>query len=151
MFLKQVTNNILVVHIRTAIQCLWCNLLCCLAIFLKFAWRYKATERPKWTGWGLKPFWINYSCMTLDSDSYWAEVVGSTPTRSISFCEGITVLNQACFRLLSDRMSSNVLDRSDRKKFDKVFDIPRLHISACSYRTQPVRLYPIIMLILLCC
>jgi hypothetical protein len=44
---------------------------------------------------------------------------------------------------------SNALDRSDRKKFDEMFDIPRLYTSACSYAVQPVRLYPILMSILL--
>lgn len=43
----------------------------------------------------------------------------------------------------------NGLDKSDRKKFDEMFDIPRLYISACSYAVQPVRLYPILMPILL--
>ena len=37
------------------------------------------------------------------------------------------------------------LDKSDRKKFDEMFDIPRLYTSACSYAVQPVRLYPILM------
>jgi hypothetical protein len=41
------------------------------------------------------------------------------------------------------------LDKSDRKKFDGMFDIPKLYISACSYGVQPVRLYPILMSILL--
>jgi hypothetical protein len=45
----------------------------------------------------------------------------------------------------------NALDRSDRKKFDEMLDIPRLYISACSYAVQPVRLYPILMSILLYC
>jgi hypothetical protein len=45
----------------------------------------------------------------------------------------------------------NALDKSDRKKFDEMFDIPRLYISACSYAVQPVRLYPIFMSILLYC
>jgi hypothetical protein len=45
----------------------------------------------------------------------------------------------------------NALDKSDRKKFDEMFDIPRFYISACSYCTQPVRLYPILMSILLYC
>jgi hypothetical protein len=45
----------------------------------------------------------------------------------------------------------NALDRSDRKKFDDMFDIPRLYISACSYAVQRVRLYPILMSILLYC
>jgi len=43
----------------------------------------------------------------------------------------------------------NALDKSDRKKFDEMFDIPRLYTSACSYAVQPVRLYPILMSILL--
>jgi hypothetical protein len=32
----------------------------------------------------------------------------------------------------------NALDKSDRKKFDDRFDIPRLYTSACSYLTLPV-------------
>ena len=43
----------------------------------------------------------------------------------------------------------NTLDKSDRKKFDEMFDIPRLFTSACSYAVQAVRLYPILMSILL--
>jgi hypothetical protein len=43
----------------------------------------------------------------------------------------------------------NALDKSDRKKFDEMFDIHRLYTSACSYAVQPVRLYPILMSILL--
>src|SRR5687767_5605790 len=43
----------------------------------------------------------------------------------------------------------NALDKSDRKKFDGMWDIPRLYTSACSYSVQPVRLYPILMSILL--
>jgi hypothetical protein len=43
----------------------------------------------------------------------------------------------------------NALDKSDRKKFDEMFDIPTLCTSACSYAVQPVRLYPILMSILL--
>jgi hypothetical protein len=43
----------------------------------------------------------------------------------------------------------NALDKSDRKKFDAMLDIPRLYTSACSYAVQPVRLYPILMSILL--
>ncbi|MGH9926160.1 MAG: hypothetical protein ACRD5B_12375 [Nitrososphaeraceae archaeon] len=43
----------------------------------------------------------------------------------------------------------NALDKKDRKKFDEMFDIPRLYTSACSYAVQPVRLYPILMSILL--
>ena len=43
----------------------------------------------------------------------------------------------------------NALDKSDRKKFDEMWDIPRLYTSACSYAVQPVRLHPILMSILL--
>src|SRR5215212_5674693 len=43
----------------------------------------------------------------------------------------------------------NALDKSDRKMFDEMLDIPRLYTSACSYAVQPVRLYPILMSILL--
>src|SRR5687768_1092004 len=43
----------------------------------------------------------------------------------------------------------NALDKSDRKLFDDMFDIPRLYTSACSYAVQPVRLYPILMSILI--
>jgi hypothetical protein len=43
----------------------------------------------------------------------------------------------------------NALDKSDRKKFDDMWDIPRLYTSACSYAVQPVRLYPIFISILL--
>jgi hypothetical protein len=39
----------------------------------------------------------------------------------------------------------NALDKSDRKKFDEMFDIPRFYISACSYSVQYVRLHPILM------
>jgi hypothetical protein len=42
----------------------------------------------------------------------------------------------------------NALDKSDRKKFDEMFDIPRLYISACSNSVQLVPLHPIIMSIL---
>jgi hypothetical protein len=43
----------------------------------------------------------------------------------------------------------NTVDKSNRNKFDEMFDIPGLYISACSYAVQPVRLYPILMSILL--
>jgi hypothetical protein len=43
----------------------------------------------------------------------------------------------------------NALDKSDRKKFDEMFDIPRSYVSACSNAVQPVRLYPTLMSILL--
>jgi hypothetical protein len=42
----------------------------------------------------------------------------------------------------------STLDRTDRKKFDEMFDIPRSYISACSYSVQYVRLHPILMSIL---
>jgi hypothetical protein len=42
----------------------------------------------------------------------------------------------------------NALDKSDRKKFDETWDIPRLYASACSNSCQLVPLHPIIMSIL---
>jgi hypothetical protein len=45
----------------------------------------------------------------------------------------------------------SALDKKDRKEFDEMFDVPRLHLSACSYAVQTVRLYPIVMSILLHC
>jgi hypothetical protein len=42
----------------------------------------------------------------------------------------------------------NALDKSERKKFDEMWDIPRLYISACSNSCQLVPLHPIIMSIL---
>jgi hypothetical protein len=41
------------------------------------------------------------------------------------------------------------LDKSDRKKFDEMWDIPLWYISACSNSVQYVRLHPILMSILL--
>jgi hypothetical protein len=43
----------------------------------------------------------------------------------------------------------NALDKSDRKKFDEMWDIPRWYISACSNSVQYVRLHPLLMSILL--
>jgi hypothetical protein len=43
----------------------------------------------------------------------------------------------------------NALEKSDRKQFDDMFDLPRLYTSACSYAVQPVLVYPILMSILL--
>jgi hypothetical protein len=40
------------------------------------------------------------------------------------------------------------LDRSDGKKFDEMFDVPRFYISACSYSVEYVRLYSMPMSIL---
>lgn len=42
----------------------------------------------------------------------------------------------------------NALDKSERKKLDEMFDIPRFYISACSNSVQLVPLHPIIMSIL---
>lgn len=42
----------------------------------------------------------------------------------------------------------NALDKSERKEFDEMFDIPRLYLSACSNSVQLVPLHPIIMSIL---
>ena len=43
----------------------------------------------------------------------------------------------------------NALDKSDRKKFDEMWDLPKWYISACSNSAQYVRLHPILMSILL--
>jgi hypothetical protein len=42
----------------------------------------------------------------------------------------------------------NALDKSERKDFDDMFDIPRLYLSACSNSVQLVPLHPIIMSVL---
>jgi hypothetical protein len=42
----------------------------------------------------------------------------------------------------------NALDKSERKQFDEMWDIPRLHVSACSNSVQLVPLHPIIISIL---
>ena len=42
----------------------------------------------------------------------------------------------------------NVLDKSNRKKFDEMFDIPRLYVSACSNSVQLVPLHPIVISVL---
>jgi hypothetical protein len=42
----------------------------------------------------------------------------------------------------------NALDKSERKEFDEMFDIPKLYISACSNSVQLVPLHPIIISIL---
>jgi hypothetical protein len=39
----------------------------------------------------------------------------------------------------------NALDKSERKKFDEMWDIPRVYVSACSNSCQLVPLHPIIM------
>ena len=43
----------------------------------------------------------------------------------------------------------NALDKSERKKFDEMWDIPKWYISGCSNSVQYVRLHPILMSILL--
>src|SRR5215210_8309138 len=43
----------------------------------------------------------------------------------------------------------NALDKSDRKKFDEMFELPKFYISACSNSVQYVRLHPILVSILL--
>src|ERR687895_363502 len=43
----------------------------------------------------------------------------------------------------------NALDKSDRKKFDEMWNLPKWYISACSNSVQYVRLHPILMSILL--
>jgi hypothetical protein len=43
----------------------------------------------------------------------------------------------------------NALDKSDRKKFDEMWELPKFYISACSNSVQYVRLHPILMSILL--
>jgi hypothetical protein len=42
----------------------------------------------------------------------------------------------------------NALDKSDRKEFDEMSDLPKWYISACSNSVQYVRLHPIVMSIL---
>src|SRR5215213_6526079 len=42
----------------------------------------------------------------------------------------------------------NALDKSERKEFDDMFDIPKSYISACSNSVQLVPLHPIIISIL---
>jgi hypothetical protein len=42
----------------------------------------------------------------------------------------------------------NALDKSERKAFDEMWDIPRLYVSACSNSVQLVPLHPIIISIL---
>ncbi|HKI09789.1 MAG TPA: hypothetical protein VKA09_15440 [Nitrososphaeraceae archaeon] len=46
------------------------------------------------------------------------------------------------------KLFRNALDKSERKDFDDMFDIPRLYLSACSNSVQLVPLHPIIMSIL---
>jgi hypothetical protein len=46
------------------------------------------------------------------------------------------------------KLFRNALDKSERKKFDEMWDIPRLYASACSNSCQLVPLHPIITSIL---
>ena len=43
----------------------------------------------------------------------------------------------------------NPLSKSDRKKFDEMWELPKFYISACFNSVQYVRLHPILMSILL--
>jgi hypothetical protein len=43
----------------------------------------------------------------------------------------------------------NALDKSDRKEFDEMWDIPRLYVSAYSNSVQLVLLHPIIIISIL--
>lgn len=43
----------------------------------------------------------------------------------------------------------NALDKSDRKKFDEMFELPKFYISACSNSVQYVKLHSILMFKLL--
>jgi hypothetical protein len=47
------------------------------------------------------------------------------------------------------KLYRNALGKSDRKKFDEMWELPKFHISACSNSVQYVRLHPILMSILL--
>jgi hypothetical protein len=42
----------------------------------------------------------------------------------------------------------NALDKSEKKQFDEMWDIPRLYITACSNSVQLVPLHPILISIL---
>jgi hypothetical protein len=42
----------------------------------------------------------------------------------------------------------NALDKSERKEFDDMWDIPRLYVTACSNSVQLVPLHPIVISIL---
>jgi hypothetical protein len=42
----------------------------------------------------------------------------------------------------------NALDKSERRQFDEMWDIPKLYVSACSDSCQLVLLHPIVMSIL---
>ena len=42
----------------------------------------------------------------------------------------------------------NLLDKSDRKKFDQMFSIAHMYNSASSYAAKPIRIQPIFMSII---
>jgi hypothetical protein len=42
----------------------------------------------------------------------------------------------------------NALDKSEKKQFDDMFDIPRLYLTACSISVQLVAIHPTIISIL---
>jgi hypothetical protein len=44
------------------------------------------------------------------------------------------------------KLFRNLLDKSDRKLFDRMFSISYLYNSACSYSVKPVRLQPILLM-----
>jgi hypothetical protein len=46
------------------------------------------------------------------------------------------------------KLFRSALDKSERKMFDDIWDIPRLYVSACANSIQPVPLQPIVMSIL---
>jgi hypothetical protein len=46
------------------------------------------------------------------------------------------------------KLFRNALDKEERKEFDEMWDIPRLHVSACSNSVQLVPLHPITISIL---
>lgn len=63
--------------------------------------------------------------------------------RTISSFRGVLAMEKSEWKPFH-----NGLDKSERKMFDELFDIPRLYISACSNAIQLVPLQPIIMSIL---
>jgi hypothetical protein len=72
--------------------------------------------------------------------------IASIKVRVISAIMGRTIPS---FRTVLDMEKEewkpfrNALDKKDRKKFDEMWDIPRLYVSACSNSCQLVPLHPI--------
>jgi hypothetical protein len=61
-------------------------------------------------------------------------------------------LNQAHSPSLSDKTTSSPLDKSNRKRCNEMFDIPRFYISPYPYAVQYAMLYStLLMSILLYC